>query len=63
MENKWHHLNKSHSILSRHVRFEENIITLNEIIQEIPSLSLRELAAEVGISRELIYRAHSKGRS
>ena len=43
-------LSKDHSGRSKHVRPEENLVILKEIIQENPSLSVRKLAAEVGIS-------------
>ena len=37
-----HSLNKGHSGRTKHVRYEENIVILNEIIQENPSLSVRK---------------------
>ena len=48
-----HNLNMDHSGRSKHVRSEENIAILNEIIQENPSPSVMKPAAKVGISRGL----------
>ena len=48
-----HNPNMDHSGRSKHVRSEETIVILNEIIQENPSLSVMKPAAEVGISRGL----------
>ena len=47
-----HNLNKSHSGCLKHVRFEENIVILNEGIQENLSVSVRKLVAEVGMYNE-----------
>ena len=43
---------KGHSGRSKRVRPKENIVILNDRIQENPSVGVRKLAAEVGISSQ-----------